>query len=84
VIGDEIFSMQGASAHTASHRPAKRAFTLVEAMVLLVIIAFLLAMAVMALQRIRQKNQEDRDSGRHAQSSLNEWRPASSNGKYCT
>jgi type II secretory pathway pseudopilin PulG len=45
---------------------ATRGFTLVEAMVLLVIIAFLLAMAVMALQRIRQKNQENGGADRHA------------------
>jgi hypothetical protein len=33
-----------------------------------VIIAFLLAMAVMALQRIRQKNQENGGADRHAMS----------------
>ena len=39
-------------------RGLRRGFTLVEAMVLLVIVAFLLAMAVMAFQKIRQTRQE--------------------------
>ena len=39
-------------------RGLKRGFTLVEVMVLLVIIAFLLAMAIMAFQKIRQSHQE--------------------------
>jgi prepilin-type N-terminal cleavage/methylation domain-containing protein len=39
-------------------RGRRRGFTLVEVMVLLVIIAFLLAMAIMALQKIRQAHQE--------------------------
>jgi prepilin-type N-terminal cleavage/methylation domain-containing protein len=39
-------------------RGLRRGFTLVEVMVLLVIIAFLLAMAIMALQKIRQTHQE--------------------------
>jgi prepilin-type N-terminal cleavage/methylation domain-containing protein len=39
-------------------RGLRRGFTLVEVMVLLVIIAFLLAMAIMALQKIRQTRQE--------------------------
>jgi prepilin-type N-terminal cleavage/methylation domain-containing protein len=39
-------------------RGLRRGFTLVEVMVLLVIIAFLLAMAIMALQKIRQSHQE--------------------------
>jgi prepilin-type N-terminal cleavage/methylation domain-containing protein len=39
-------------------RGRRRGFTLVEVMVLLVIIAFLLAMAIMALQKIRQTHQE--------------------------
>jgi Tfp pilus assembly protein PilX len=47
----EISRMQRAS------RP-RGGFTLVEVLVLLVIIAFLLAMAVMALQKIRQGRQE--------------------------
>jgi type II secretory pathway pseudopilin PulG len=65
MIEGEILRMRG----TPSAGPipsANRAFTLVEAMVLLVIIAFLLAMAVMALQRIRQKNQENSGADRHA------------------
>ena len=40
-------------------RNRRRGFTLVEVMVLLVIIAFLLAMAVMALQRIRQSREQN-------------------------
>ena len=67
--------MPGAPATAELKRPAQRGFTLVEAMVLLVIVAFLLAMAVMALQRIRQKNQEDKDSDRHGLSSMRPWRP---------
>jgi hypothetical protein len=47
----EIFGMKGM-------RGLRRGFTLVEAMVLLVIVAFLLAMAVMAFQKIRQTRQE--------------------------
>jgi prepilin-type N-terminal cleavage/methylation domain-containing protein len=48
---DEISRMQ-------AMRGLRRGFTLVEVMVLLVIIAFLLAMAIMALQKIRQTHQE--------------------------
>jgi prepilin-type N-terminal cleavage/methylation domain-containing protein len=48
---DEISVMKGV-------RGLRRGFTLVEVMVLLVIIAFLLAMAIMALQKIRQAHQE--------------------------
>jgi len=45
-------------------RGSNRGFTLVEVMVLLVIIAFLLAMAIMSYQRIRQSRQEKAAGGR--------------------
>ena len=66
MIGGEILAMRGIPDSAGLPPAARRGFTLVEAMVLLVIIAFLLAMAVMALQRIRQKNQENDGSNRHA------------------
>jgi type II secretory pathway component PulJ len=66
MIGGETLEMRRTPVMAGRNSSARGGFTLVEAMVLLVIIAFLLAMAVMALQRIRQKNQESGGADRPA------------------